>query len=232
MHIPDGYLSPSTCLTLGGVMLPIWYKASAVVKKNLDVAQIPFMAMGAVFAFLIMMFNVPIPDGTTAHAVGGVLIAIALGPWAAVIAVSVALFIQALVFGDGGILAFGANAFNMAFVMPFTGYYVYKLLVGNSSNGSMRAIIAAAVGGYVGINLAAFVAAIEFGIQPLLFVAADGTPLYSPYGLSVAIPAMMTAHLLVAGFVEGLVTALVLKFVWKGSSELMGTNNKVAMGGK
>jgi len=232
MHIPDGYLSPSTCLTLGTVMLPVWYRASVVVKKHLDLAQIPFMAMGAVFAFLIMMFNIPIPDGTTAHAVGGVLIAIALGPWAAVIAVSVALFIQALVFGDGGILAFGANAFNMAFVLPFTGYYTYQLLVGKSVAGSARSLMAAAVGGYVGINLAALVAAIEFGIQPLLFVAADGTPLYSPYGLSVAIPAMMMAHLFVAGFVEGAVTALVLKFAWRTSPELVRPINGIAVGGK
>lgn len=221
MHIPDGYLSPSTCLTLGAVMLPVWYRASVVVKKHLDLAQIPFMAMGAVFAFLIMMFNVPIPNGTTAHAVGGVLIAIALGPWAAVIAVSVALFIQALVFGDGGILAFGANAFNMAFILPFTGYYTYKLLIGKARSGSTQSLMAAAVGGYVGINLAALVAAVEFGIQPLLFVAADGTPLYSPYGLGISIPGMMTAHLLVVGFVEGAVTALVLKFVWKASPELV-----------
>jgi len=210
----------------------VWYRASAVVKKHLDLAQVPFMAMGAVFAFLIMMFNVPIPDGTTAHAVGGVLIAIALGPWVAVIAVSVALFIQALVFGDGGILAFGANAFNMAFILPFVGYYTYKLLLGRANAGSTRSIMAAAAGGYVGINLAAFVAAIEFGIQPLLFVAADGTPLYSPYGLGIAIPAMMTAHLLVAGFVEGAVTALVLKFAWKTSPELLLPGNEIAVGGK
>lgn len=213
-------------------MIPVWYRASAVVKKNLDLAQIPFMAMGAVFAFLIMMFNIPIPDGTTAHAVGGVLIAIALGPWAAVIAVSVALFIQALVFGDGGMLAFGANAFNMAFIMPFSGYYIYKLLLGQASPGSTRSIMAAAVGGYVGINLAALIAAIEFGLQPLLFVAADGTPLYSPYGLGVAIPAMMTVHLLVAGFIEGAVTALVLKFVWKNSPELVRPISEITVGGK
>ncbi|WP_378956686.1 cobalt transporter CbiM [Pelosinus sp. sgz500959] len=232
MHIPDGYLSPSTCLTLGGVMLPVWYRASAVVKKHLELAQIPFMAMGAVFAFLIMMFNVPIPDGTTAHAVGGVLIAIALGPWAAVIAVSVALFIQALVFGDGGMLAFGANAFNMAFIMPFSGYYTYKLLVGKGRSGSTRSIIAAGVSGYVGINLAALVAAIEFGIQPLLFLAADGTPLYSPYGLGVSIPAMMSVHLLIAGFIEGTVTALVLKFAWKTSPELVRQVKEIAVGGE
>jgi len=65
-----------------------------------------------------MMFNVPIPNGTTAHAVGAVLIAVLLGPWAAVVAVTVALLVQALFFGDGGVLSYGANVFNMPIVMP------------------------------------------------------------------------------------------------------------------
>lgn len=225
MHIPDGYLSPATCATLSGVMVPIWYKAAAFLKKSLDIASVPYMAIGAVFSFLIMMFNIPIPDGTTAHATGAVLIAIALGPWAAVMAVSVALFIQALIFGDGGILAFGANAFNIAFIIPFAGYYVYKAIGGTAAPRSMRRLIAAGVGGYVGINIAALAAAIEFGIQPILFTAADGTPLYCPYSLNVAVPAMMLAHLTVAGFIEGVVTALALKFVVAQSPELLATNN-------
>ena len=213
MHIPDGYLSPSTCLTLGAVMLPIWYRASAKLKKNLDVKQVPLLSMGAGFCFLIMMFNVPIPNGTTAHAIGATLVAIIFGPWAAVIAMSVALVIQAVVFADGGILAFGANAFNMAFIAPFVGYYVYKLISKNAVSGSTRQLAAGAIAGYAAINCAALAASIEFGIQPLFFTAADGTPLYCPYGLDIAIPAMMVAHLTVAGFIEGIVTAAALKFM-------------------
>jgi cobalt/nickel transport system permease protein len=202
-------------------MVPVWYRASAVIKKNLDLARVPFMAMGAVFSFLIMMFNIPIPDGTTGHATGAVLLAITLGPWAAVIATSVALLIQALVFGDGGILAFGANAFNIGFIAPFTGYYAYKVIASGAAAGSRRQIMAAGIGGYIGLNVAALAAAIQFGIQPLLFTAADGTPLYCPYGLDVAVPAMMFAHLTVAGVVEGIVTALALKFVTRTSPELL-----------
>ena len=86
------------------------------------------LGIGTSLSFLIMMFNLPAPGGTSAHAVGAVLIAILLGPWASCLAVSVALAMQALLFGDGGILAFGANAFCMAVVMPFVGYAVYKLL--------------------------------------------------------------------------------------------------------
>ena len=219
MLIPDGYLSPSTCATLGAVMIPVWYKASAKLKESIDVSRAPLLAMAAVFAFLIMMFNVPIPDGSSAHATGAILIAILLGPWAAVIAMSVALVIQALVFGDGGILAIGANTFNMAFVAPFVGYYIYCFISHNALPGSRRQLIAAAIAGYIGLNTAAFVAAIEFGIQPLLFTAADGTPLYCPYGFAVAIPAMMFAHLTVAGFVEGTVTAVALKFITRQSAD-------------
>src|SRR5580765_5064932 len=127
MHIPDGYLSPATCAAMGAAMVPAWATAGRRVRKVVKSRYVPLMAIGAAYCFLVMMFNVPIPDGTTAHAVGGVLVAVLLGPWAAVIAVSVALGIQALFFGDGGVLAFGANAFNMAFVMPMAGYGVYWL---------------------------------------------------------------------------------------------------------
>lgn len=227
MHIPDGYLSPSTCATLGVAMLPVWYRALDKLKKALDVSRIPVLAMGAVFSFLIMMFNVPIPDGTSAHAIGATLIAIVLGPWAAVVAMSVALLIQALVFGDGGILAFGANTFNMAFIAPFVGYYVYRFICANASPGSKRQIIAGAVAGYVAINIAALAAAVELGIQPLLFTAADGTPLYCPYGLQVSVPAMMLAHLTIAGFVEGIVTAAALKFIARQSADLVVNSTKI-----
>ena len=113
------------------------------------------LAIGAAFSFVIMMFNVPIPGGTTGHAVGGAFVAILLGPWAACIAITVALVVQALLFGDGGITAIGANCFNMAFVLPFVGYYVYRLISAGSKIGSNRRVIAAGIGAYIGINVAA-----------------------------------------------------------------------------
>ena len=127
MHIPDGYLSPQTCAVLYAASVPFWVVAGRRVRKVVKSRYVPLLALGAAYCFLVMMFNIPIPDGTTAHAVGGVLVAVLLGPWAAVLAVSVALAIQALFFGDGGVLAFGANAFNMAIVMPFVGYAVYRI---------------------------------------------------------------------------------------------------------
>jgi cobalt/nickel transport system permease protein len=221
MHIPDGYLGPSTCSVLYAAILPVWAMASRMVKKTLKAKQVPLLAMGAAFSFVIMMFNVPIPGGTTGHAVGGVLVALLLGPWAACIAITVALVVQALLFGDGGITAIGANCFNMAFVLPFTGYYIYKAISFNAPPDSPRRVIAAGIAGYLAINVTAALAGFEFGIQPLLYQEAGGHALYCPYGLKVAVPAMLGEHLLVFGWVEALVTALVLKYLQRQAPELL-----------
>jgi cobalt/nickel transport system permease protein len=221
VHIPDGYLGPTTCGFFYAVMLPFWAAASKIVKKTLKAAQVPVLALGAAFSFVIMMFNVPIPGGSTGHAVGGVLVAILLGPWAACIAITVALAVQALLFGDGGVSALGANCFNMAVVLPFAGYYVYKAVGYNAPTGSKRQIFAAGAGGYIGINVAALLAGVEFGVQPVLHHTANGQALYCPYGLNIAVPAMAGEHLLIFGWVEAIVTALVVKYVQKQAPDFL-----------
>jgi len=227
MHIPDGYLGPVTSGIFYAVMVPIWAIASKIAKKTLKAKQVPLLAIGAAFSFVIMMFNVPIPGGTTGHAVGGVLVAILLGPWAASIAVTVALVVQALLFGDGGITAIGANCFNMAFVSVFVGYYLHKLISYKSSVTSFRRVIAAGVAAYVGLNVAALAAGIEFGLQPLLHHAADGQALYCPYGLNVTVPAMLGEHLLIFGWVEAIVTALVVKYLQKQDPSFLEAKKEV-----
>lgn len=221
MHIPDGYLSPITYGTLYAGMIPLWYRASRVLRKKLKTREVPYLAMASAFTFVIMMFNIPLPGGTTGHAVGAALAAIILGPWSALMAVSVALIIQALLFGDGGITAIGANCFNMAFIMPFSGYYIYKLLSVGASLLSWRRIAAAAIAGYVSLNLAALFTAVELGIQPLIAHKPDGTPLYAPYPLNFAVPAMAIGHLLLLGFIEAVVTAFVFIYIAKTDSSLL-----------
>ena len=215
MHIPDGYLGPATWITLFLVMIVIWYFAFKNGNKNLGPRNVPMLSFMAALAFILMMFNLPIPDGTTAHMVGAVLIAIVLGPYGATIALSIALLIQALLFGDGGITAYGANVFNMGVVMPFTGILVYigtKRALGKVS--SKKRAVAAFAAGYVGIVVAALCAAIEFGLQPSI------APGYAPYGLDLAIPAMVGAHLLV-GIAEGLTTAIVVYYLSENRSDLL-----------
>ncbi len=221
MHIPDGYLGPATSGVFYAIMFPVWAVASRIVKKTLQAKKVPLLAISAAFSFVIMMLNVPIPGGTTGHAVGAVLAAILLGPWAACLAVTVALVIQALLFGDGGITAIGANCFNMAFVEVFVGYFIYRVLSRGSSVTSKRRVLAAGVAGYVGLNVAALTTAVLFGIQPLLHKTASGQSLYCPYGLNVAIPVMMGEHLLIFGFVEAIITALVIKYLQKEDPSLL-----------
>jgi len=226
MHIPDGYLGPTTCGFFYLLMLPVWTIASRVVKKTLSEKQVPLLAIAAAFSFVIMMFNVPIPGGSTGHAVGGVLAAIILGPWAACIAITVALVVQALLFGDGGITAIGANCFNMAFIMPFAGFYIYKAISYKAPAGSNRKVVAAGIAGYIALNLAAFSTGIEFGLQPLLHRTASGQALYCPYGLKVALPVMAGEHILIFGWVEAMVTALVVKYLQKQAPELLSEGMK------
>lgn len=213
MHIPDGYLSPATSIIMFIIVLPFWVIGVRKLREKMSAKNVPLIALIASFSFIIMMFNVPIPGGTTAHAVGGALAAIILGPEIATMAISIALVIQAFFFGDGGILALGANCFNMAVVLPYVSYAIYQVLSKNQPTTSKRRIAGAALGGWAGLTVAAFFAGFEFGIQPLLFHMANGTPLYAPYPLSISIPAMVFAHALIASPVEALVTALVVAYL-------------------
>ena len=215
MHIPDNYLSPQTDAVMAVAMVPVWVHCIKKVRATLDREHMAFLGICAAFSFLLMMFNVPLPGGTTGHAVGGALSALLLGPEAAAIAVSVALALQALLFGDGGILSFGANCFNMAFVLPFAAAIVFRALNSRLRDKNWGTSVSAIVSGWVGLCLAALCAAIEFGIQPMLFTNASGAPLYCPFPLSVAIPAMLIPHMLVAGVIEGVATAAIYGFIKK-----------------
>jgi cobalt/nickel transport system permease protein len=221
MHIPDGYLGPATYGTMFGVTLPFWAFASWKLNKTLKARQAPYLALGAAFSFVIMMFNIPVLGGTTGHATGTTLIAILLGPWAAIISVSVALIIQALLFGDGGITAIGANCFNMAVVGGLAGHGIYRLIAAGSDAKSKRRLVAGGIAAYVSLNASALLAAVQLGIQPLIEKSPTGQPLYSPFPLSIAIPAMALEHVLLFGFVEGAVTALVLKYIQKNEPEML-----------
>ena len=221
MHIPDGYLSPQTAAAMYALSAPFWWRASRKVKTLLTGRAVPLVALLAAFSFIIMMFNVPLPGGTTGHAVGATLAAIVLGPWVAVLTVTIALVIQALFFGDGGILAIGANVFNMGIAMAFVGYAVYRWLSAGSAVTSGRRVVAGALAGYAAINVAALLTGIELGLQAVLFRDAQGHALYFPYGPEISVPAMLLGHLTVAGLVEAAVTGLVVAWLQRSNPELL-----------
>jgi cobalt/nickel transport system permease protein len=226
MHIPDGYLAPAVSLALAIPTVPAWGLATRRVKKVLNNRTVPLLAIFSALSFTIMMFNVPVPGGTTAHGVGGTLIAVVLGPWAAVIAVSTALILQALFFGDGGILAIFANCLNMAIILPFVGYGTYRLFAAGSPLLSTRRAVAAGVGAYVGITVASLAVGIELGIEPILF-SQNGHALYSPYGLSEAVPTMVAAHAFGASIVEGLITGLGVAYLQRSHPEYLTSLSRI-----
>jgi len=124
-------------------------------------------------------------------------------------------------FGDGGITAIGANCFNMAIIGSLASYGVYRLISGRAPIVSARRVIAAGVAGYIAINLSALAAAVEFGIQPMLYHDATGAPLYAPYPLHIAIPAMMIGHLTIAGLAEMVISAGVVAYLQKSEPTLL-----------
>jgi cobalt/nickel transport system permease protein len=230
MHIPDGYLGPHTYIAFWIIMIPIWYHAGTKLTAELKSRQVPLLALAAAFSFVIMMFNVPIPGGSTGHAVGGGIISIVIGPWASLIAISVTLVLQALIFGDGGITAIATNCFNMGLVVSFVAYYTYKLISGNSVITSHTRIIAAAIAGWLSLTVASFCAGFELGIQPILEHTAEGVPLYMPYSLSVTVPAMVLEHAFAFSILEAVITAIIFAYIQKtDTSVFYGEKSEVEM---
>jgi cobalt/nickel transport system permease protein len=205
-------------------MMPLWLLASRKVERSLRSKQIPWLAFGVAFSFVIMMFNFPAPGGTTGHAVGAAILALTLGPWFGFLGVSGALLIQALLFGDGGITSFAANAFNMGLVMSFVSYYAYKLLATRAPLLSRRRWFAAAASGYIGLNAAALACAIELGLQPILYHTANGSPLYAPFPLPVTIPSMLIPHMLIFGFVDAAATGLLVSYAMRSDQSILATS--------
>lgn len=210
MHIADGFLGPSTWIFFWIAMFFVWTAAAREIKKSLRSRHVPLLALSSAFSFVIMMFIVPVPGGSTGHAVGGALIAILLGPWAAVIAISIALAIQALFFGDGGITTIAVNSFNAAFIMPFTSYYIYRIL---EKKFSLSQHIAAGIASYAGLNIMAAITGVILGMQPVLYRSPEGKALYFPYPLGISVPAMAIEHLFFFGLIEFTVTALVIRYL-------------------
>ena len=207
MHIPDGFVSTGTAaaawLASGG---SIGYAVRRV-NRELDERQIPLMGVTAAFIFAAQMMNFTVAGGTSGHLLGGALAAILLGPWAGMLVLTSVLAVQALLFQDGGLLALGANVFNMAVVGVLVGWVVYatlRRLLGERPWAMMVSGFAAA---WLSVFVASLVAAAELAIS--------GT---SP--LVVALPAMGLVHALI-GIGEGLITVGVLAFLQVARPDLL-----------
>lgn len=206
MHIPDGFISPMTYAPLLAAEAALLYLAYKKVKEVLgDDGALGLLATMSAFSFVVMMFNIPIPGGTSGHATGVGILAVLFGPWVAFFSLSAVLLLQAALFGDGGILSFGANALCMGFVGAFAAHYAYRI-VSRYSNQKVAGFAA----GYFGMLLGSVGIAVILGIQPMFFTDGSGQAIYFPLGLSVTIPAIVGSHALAFAPIEGVVTLGVL----------------------
>jgi len=207
MHIPDGFLNIATVATTYAVSAGGVGNAVRIANRKLGEKQVPLMGVLAAFIFAAQMLNFPVAGGTSGHLIGAALAAILLGPWAGVLIMTCVLIAQCLIFQDGGLLALGANIFNMGIVASFSGYYIYRLatlLLGNSRRGML-------VGGFAAAWGSVFLASIFCAIE----LAVSGA---SP--IRIVLPAMAGFHALI-GIGEGLITGAVLSMVLATRADLL-----------
>ncbi len=210
MHMADALISPA----VGGTMMAATACVAAYsikkVKNDLDDKKIPLMGVMGAFVFASQMINFTIPaTGSSGHLAGGMLLAILLGPYAGFLTMASILLIQALFFGDGGLLAYGCNVFNLGFYTCFIAYpLIYKWMTrkGLTSGRIFRASMISAI---VGLQLGSFSVVLE-----TLFSGKTELP------FSTFVLLMQPIHLAI-GIVEGLVTAAVVTFVWKARPEIL-----------
>jgi len=203
MHIPDGFLDPwvAGLFWLGsGVAIGIAVRRA---RGELGDDRTPLLGVVAAGIFAAQMLNWPIPGGTSAHFVGGAFAGILLGPYLGVLAMTAVVTIQALVFGDGGIIALGGNLFAMAVVDVLVGYALFRALGGVHETG------AAFVAGWGAITASALAVGVGVGLSSAF-----------AYELGVTVPIMVVGHALL-GTVEGAITAVVYGYVANARPDLV-----------
>lgn len=218
MHIPDGFLSTIVSLVLWLVSLAaIGYAFRRVGRESGD-RRMPLMGVLAATIFAGQMLNFSVTGGTSGHLLGAALASILLGPWAAMVVMTTVVSIQALVFQDGGLLALGANLFNMAVIGVAVSYSAY-VTVKRLARGKPWGIF---VGGFVAAWLSIVIAALACALE----LAVSGT---SP--ANVAVPAMGGIHALI-GLGEGAITLGALAFVYAARRDLLLEKETAPRGGR
>jgi cobalt/nickel transport system permease protein len=217
MHIPDGFLSVPVSVVGWLLLVVLLGIALRQTHNQLGERQIPLMGILAACIFAAQMINFPVAGGTSGHLLGGVLVAILLGPWASVLVMTCVIGVQGLLFQDGGLLALGFNVFNMGIVSAFVGYAVYTWVRRIMGKAPVVQLVGAAIGAWLGVVLASAACALE--------LAVSGT---SP--LDVALPAMVGVHMLI-GLGEALITVAAIAFIRQTRPDLMGESKQVAATG-
>lgn len=219
MHIPDGFLSILVSIIFWVLSIIMIGLALRKTSQTLGERQIPLMGVMAAAIFAGQMLNFSVTGGTSGHLLGAAIATIILGPWSAVLVMTSVVTVQALVFQDGGILALGANIFNMAVVGVFVSYAVYTLLIRFTGKFKWGTIVSGFIAAWVSI----FIASLSCSLQ----LTISGT---SP--ANIVIPAMSAIHALI-GVGEGIITAGALGFILSARKDLLhnvGNQTRISKG--
>ncbi|MFX0014811.1 MAG: energy-coupling factor ABC transporter permease [Promethearchaeota archaeon] len=202
MHIPDGWVDPAfllvTWIITVSVLVLCLYKT-----RDFDETRITYMAVLGGTIFAAQMLNFPIIGGTSGHLLGGALAASIVGPWGGILVITIVLLIQALLFADGGIIALGANIFNMAIVGVLVGYIIIRQLMLNIEPEAhkIRYYGGVFLGAFLSVLMGSFFAAIEIGIP--IFNNLATIP------FTVTLPTILFYHTLI-GIAEGFITTFIV----------------------
>ena len=206
MHIPDGFLDAKTAIATGVFSATGLGAALRRAGRHMESRKVPLIGLAAAFIFVAQMINFPVASGTSGHILGSTLAAVLLGPSAAIIVMSSVLIVQALIFADGGILALGANIFNMAIIAPLFGYGIYTVL---------RILFRGEQGRLVAVGFASWAATVIAAVFCAGELAWSGTASWGA-----AFPAMAGVHML-TGLGEATITMLVIAAISRTRPELL-----------
>ena len=206
MHLPDGFLAARVWIPMMGISAGTIAAAVMIANRKITEKHIPILGVLSAFVFAAQMLNFPVAGGTSGHFMGTALIAILIGPWAAVLVMTTILLVQCFVFQDGGLTALGANIFNMGVVAGFIGYYFFYPIRSLTNN---RKVF------FVGAGIAAWLSIIASAACCAFELALSGT-----VPLKVALIAMVGTHTII-GVVEGLITVAALSFIMKVRADLL-----------
>jgi len=209
MHIPDGFIDLRTSAAFVAVSAAGVGVALTGAKRQLSEKSAPLAGLTAVFVFAVQMFNFPVAAGTSGHLLGGALAAVLVGPFAATLAITVVLLIQAFLFADGGLTALGLSIFNMAFIGVWVGYGIFLLARKVLPKKKASIPLAAAVGALISVPAAAAGFVLQY------WMGATAT-----YETSTVLTAMISTHFLI-GIGEAIITFLTIGAVIAARSDLV-----------
>lgn len=205
MHIPDGFLSPQTYLPAAALAVGAWAWVGRHLRSQLDETLIPRLATITALAYALGLLMLPLPGGTSGHALGVALLALLFGLRLAFLSYSGVLLLQALLFGAGGLTALPVNALAMGLAGSATALALYRLLR------NMNETAAVALAAWASVVVPGAIVALVLGIQPLIATKSDGTPLFFPFGIDITLPAILVPHALI-GIGEAAITVLVWRY--------------------